>query len=567
MHIVRRDPYTGYLDSMLWIPKRSVNVEALKRALTFELSGRGNQVTTLQLWQETADHLLVPREFWRYNERLFEVVDCRPQAFQPTSISSRIKLDHKTDGDRLVPTGETVQQEALDAMLQARGGILQLACGRGKTVVALELIARLGVPAIVIVDNTTLMGQWRDEINRHLPGVEIGLVEGRHFDWQKPIVLATFQTLSQRAHVLPEEFRRWFGVVIWDEGHHVGAPTFARTADMFYGRRYALTATPRRADGMHVIYDMHIGPVLYKDLTQDLRPRIQFEWTGFELDTNDPQVINATHSSVGEIHMGMLARWFGSHRPRLDYIIDRVQRLREDGRKVLVLSTSVDELVNLLSIWNGMQYLYSEIPLPSARELDQASDPNEWEWKDRLVRPNWTVTKDEDAIYQRLVREPDLSTGDRYKLKALQHLKNVEREMQRRQKQYLQQLLQVNLQSDAGLMIYDVDRDERRRAIHNKSVTFSIMKYGREGLDSKALDTVMVLEPQGQKEWVQQVMGRALRLHTGKKEPLIIFLEDGVGVLIGLCNKLRYHLRKWPVEEGGPYRFEMTGNRPDRGWR
>ena len=567
MRIVRRDPYTGYLDSMLWVPKRSVNVEALKRALTFEISGRGAKVTILQLWQETPDHLLVPREFWRYNEKLFEVVDCRPRTFQRVNITSHIRLDHKLDGGQLVPTGKSVQREALDAMLQARGGILQLSCGSGKTLIALELIARLGVPAIVVMDNTTLIGQWRDEIQRHLPGTEVGLVEGSHFDWQKPIVLATFQTLSQRAYVLPEEFRRWFGVAIWDEGHHVGAPTFARTADMFYGRRYALTATPRRADGMHVVYDMHIGPVLYKDLTQDLRPRIQFEWTGFELDTNDPVVVNATHSSAGEIHLGMLARWFGSYRPRLEYIVNRVRQLRADGRKILVLSTSVDELVNLMAVWNGAQTLYSDIPLPTPQELDPSGDPRDWEWKSRVTRPNWSVTSDEDKLYRRLIKKPALTTNESSKLRVIQYLKDVEREMQKRQKQYLQQLLRDSEQSDAGLMIYDVKRDDRRRAIHEKPVTFSIMKYGREGLDSKALDTVVILEPQGQKEWIQQVMGRALRLYSGKKEPLIIFLEDAVGIVIGLCNKLRYHLRNWPVEEGGPYQFEMTGNRPRRIWR
>jgi superfamily II DNA or RNA helicase len=552
---------------MLWVPKRSVNVEALKRALTFEISGRGAKVTILQLWQETPDHLLVPREFWRYNEKLFEVVDCRPRIFQRVNITSHIRLDHKLDGGQLVPTGRSVQREALDAMLQARGGILQLSCGSGKTLIALELIARLGVPAIVVMDNTTLIGQWRDEIQRHLPGTDVGLVEGSHFDWQKPIVLATFQTLSQRAYVLPEEFRRWFGVAIWDEGHHVGAPTFARTADMFYGRRYALTATPRRADGMHVVYDMHIGPVLYKDLTQDLRPRIQFEWTGFELDTNDPVVVNATHSSAGEIHLGMLARWFGSYRPRLEYIVNRVRQLRADGRKILVLSTSIDELVNLMAVWNGAQTLYSDIPLPTPQELDPSGDPRDWEWKSRVTRPNWSVTSDEDKLYRRLIKKPALTTNESSKLRVIQYLKDVEREMQKRQKQYLQQLLRDSEQSDAGLMIYDVKRDDRRRAIHEKPVTFSIMKYGREGLDSKALDTVVILEPQGQKEWIQQVMGRALRLYSGKKEPLIIFLEDAVGIVIGLCNKLRYHLRNWPVEEGGPYQFEMTGNRPRRIWR
>lgn len=565
MQIVRRNPLLGFLDTMLWCPKGAINAEAIKRALTFEIEDRGNSPTVLRLWAETADHLLVPREFWRYSERLFEVVDCRPQRYRTVNFVSTIKLDHKREGGRLIPTGETVQQAALAAMLAARGGILQLSCGRGKTVIAIEAIARLGMPAIIIVDNTTLLEQWREELNTWLPGVPIGTMEGGISDWNQPIVLATYQTLALHAADLPEEFRRRFGVVIWDEGHHIGAPTFAKTADMFYGRRYALTATPRRADGMHIIYDMHIGPVFYKDLTQELRPRIQFMWTGFNIDLNDEATVRSTHSRSGELHLGMLARHFGGLRPRLQYIVDLIRRLQREGRKTLVLSSSIDELVNLLSLWVNADQLYSDIPLPTPEEVDTDGDPADLVWKVEQIRNNWSVTTEEKEALAFLMAIDTPSSGERFQLRRYQFLLRVEKIMRKRQKAYLEQLLSANLNSDAGLMIFDVERDERRRSIKEKPVTFSIMKYGREGLDSKALDTVIVLEPQKQKEWIQQVMGRALRLYSGKREPLLIIFEDDVGILIGMCNKLRSHLRQWPTDEGGPYRFENIGARP-RSW-
>ena len=566
MQIVRRDPLKGDLDTMLWCPKSTINAEAIKRALTFEIEDRSEVPTVLQLWAETADHLLVPREFWRYSERLFEVIDCRPQRYRHVELVSHIQLDHKKEGNRLVPLNETVQRSALGAMLAAHGGILQLSCGRGKTVIAIEAIVQLHMPAIIIVDNTTLLGQWREELNAWLPGVHVGTVEGGVFDWQQSVVLATYQTLALHAADLPEEFRRYFGTIVWDEGHHIGAPTFAKTADMFYGRRYALTATPHRADGMHIIYDMHIGPVLYKDLTQELRPRIQFRWTGFSIDLNDDAVVRATHSRTGDLHMGMLARYFGNHRPRLQYIVDLVRSLQREGRKTLVLSSSIDELVNLLSLWNNADRLYSDIPLPTVEEVDPDGDPNDLVWKTEQIRPDWIVTTDEKEALDLLMAIHTPSAGERFQLRRYQFLLRVEKMMRRRQKAYLEELLRTSTDSSAGLMIFDVDRDERRRAIKEKSVTFSIMKYGREGLDSRALDTVIVLEPQKQKEWIQQVMGRALRLFSGKREPLIIIFEDDVGVMIGLCNKLRSHLRKWPTDEGGPYRFENVGTRPPRSW-
>ena len=559
MQIVRRDPLTGYLDSMLWIPKSFVNVQGLKRALSPEFPGRGGASTVLQLWQETDNHLLVPREFWRYSEKLFEIVDCRPDNFETIEVTSRITLD-------AIQPEDTTQRDALNALIEARGGILQLRCGAGKTVIALELIARRKVPTIIIVDNTTLMGQWLEEIARHLdvPG-GVGVIEGGKFDWQKPIVLATYQTLAKRSNRITEAFRRRFGIAVWDEGHHTGAPTFARTADMFYGRRYALTATPKRADGFHVIYDMHIGPVLYKNLKQDLKPRIEFLWSGFGVEEKDPYAIAATHSKTGELHLGKLAGYFGNHMPRLRFIIENIRQLRTEGRKVLVLSSSIDSLVNLLSVWNGFDSLFSEIPLPTPKEIDPQGDPTEEDWKKKVTLLDWKLTAEELVQYAKLIKRQDISGTEKSMLRILAYRHRVEKEMRRRQKAYIDKVLRV--ESDAGLMIYDVEREQRRIAIKEKPVTFSIMKYGREGLDSKALDTVIIVDPQAQQGWIQQVMGRALRLSPGKQQPLIIIVEDAVGTIIGMCNKLRKHLRSWPLEDGGPYGYMLTGNRPNGGYR
>ena len=574
MELLKRDPDKGYLDSWLWVPKQYVNVEGTKRALTFTFMEQ-KDVITLSLYKETANHLLLPREFLDVRELQFEVIDARPIPFPKVSIPSNITLD------ALNPK-ETTQRDALAALIRARGGILQLACGKGKTVVALELASRLGTPTLVIVDNTQLMSQWREAIlgngkdRKPLLGLspkDVGLIQGEAFDWQKPIVLATYQTLASRAAFMPEEVRRWFGLIIWDEAHHVAAPTFARSADLFYGYRLGLTATPTRDDGLHVVYDFHLGGVIYKDLKQELRPKIYFMWTGLELDLSDDEVKEGACDKNGELHLSKLATHFGQWKERLEKILAEVRKAVDAGRKVLVLSNSVDELVNLLCMWNQYNKLYTDIPTPTEKEVG-SKVPGMVLSKQQLSN----IARLLPAIREQL-RDPALNPVKRENLtlrrldleqRLRMHLtaKKIATALRNRQKMFLTNLL--SKESDAGLMIYKVKPKQRAEMLRTKKVVFAVSKYGKEGLDEQMLDTIIISEPFSSRNALQQVMGRVLRAKAGKKAPIVIFLEDNIGPIIGLCQKLRRHLREWPVEENGPYEYEMVGH-PQRkrgqGWR
>jgi superfamily II DNA or RNA helicase len=556
MKLVAKKPDRAYICENMWLPKTAINVDGMKGALTFTYVDE-REVKALCLWQETQDHLIVPREFWDQQQvPPFEVVDCRPTYYPSMQFHSVIKLDSKNPH-------ETIQRDALEAMLRSRGGILQLSCGRGKTIIALELIARLGVPALIVVDNSQLLRQWREEITKFLgvPEKEIGLIGDGVFDWQKKIVLATYQTLAQKAATFPQEVRRWFGVTIWDEAHHVAAPTFSRSVDLFYGRRYGLTATPNRPDGMNVLYELHIGPVVYKNLTQNLKPEIYFVWTGMQVDTKDAQVRPMVCDKNGELHLGKLAGYFGQWDTRLNFISTEVRKAANAGRKILVLSNSVDELINLYAMWIGYQK-YTDVPVPTPTEV--GSPVMAVEMDEKKLKRTWARLHATDA---------ELKSGklSPVQMNAKQSLRDVlardidchhawemvQKLLRKRQREYIVGLLEQP--SNAGLLTFKVSVDERQRMLKTKDVIFSIMKYGREGLDKPDLDTVFLCEPMSQKNVLQQVMGRALRELVGKSQPVFIVLEDDIGPMIGMCQVLRKHLREWPVEEGGPYQYNLVG--------
>ncbi len=60
------------------------------------------------------------------------------------------------------------QNDALDSLLSVDNGILNAATAFGKTVVCCYLIAQLKTSTLILVQQTTLMDQWKDSIERFI---------------------------------------------------------------------------------------------------------------------------------------------------------------------------------------------------------------------------------------------------------------------------------------------------------------------------------------------------------------------------------------------------------------
>ena len=57
------------------------------------------------------------------------------------------------------------------------GGLLEIPCGRGKTVMALKILAELKVKTLVIVHKGFLLNQWIERIEQFLPGARVGRIQ------------------------------------------------------------------------------------------------------------------------------------------------------------------------------------------------------------------------------------------------------------------------------------------------------------------------------------------------------------------------------------------------------
>jgi superfamily II DNA or RNA helicase len=100
---------------------------------------------------------------------------------------------------------------------------------------------------INLLQNVKAGGLFRDP-RTSLIAENIGVIKADLFDINKPIVMASMQTLHKRLHLIPENH---FDVVVGDECHLFMAVSYKKSLDHFKPKlRLLLTATPHRLDGM-----------------------------------------------------------------------------------------------------------------------------------------------------------------------------------------------------------------------------------------------------------------------------------------------------------------------------
>jgi superfamily II DNA or RNA helicase len=546
MYFLKREPHTTYIDENVWVPKRD-GYKALVAALTFETR---DGVEPVCVCRTTPHHIVVPRFFDLTNEPLTATIDLRPNTYEDVPYISSIKLDAK------VPN-KTTQQDAVSAFIQSNGGMLHLACGKGKTVISLEIAARMRVPVLIMAHTKQLIVQWLDTINNFLklPGDrEIASTgnNGRIVHPERPIHILTYQHVYGM-HLTRQEIER-YGLIIYDEAHHVGARTFSRTADMFPGKRLGLTATPKRSDGMDVLNSMHLGPILYKDLSQPLTPEIHLYQTGITHDETGTTFRAAALDKRGEIHHRRLASYVGNRKERVDHTITLLEQLHGAGKNILVISQSIRTLFNLFAAWNCKKKT-GELPaalyLPNAPDTESnahtlskreiSKKESRLDFLSNAIKSNANPIKTANYVKERdSIRE------------LLAKNKEEEMSLKAQTKAYVtaaKKLMEGELH--AGLLTRLTKQKQMRSMLHDYSIVFSIDHYGIESMDKAVLDTVVLCDPIPRKENLQQLVGRLLRVH-GDKQPLFIAMFDNLTEHQRLLKKMRSVFLRWPLEEGGP---------------
>ena len=162
-------------------------------------------------------------------------------------------------------TPRPYQAEALVAWERQRSqGVVVLPTGAGKSQLGVMAIEKKQRSALVIAPTLDLVRQWHGLL-RATFGVPVGVIGGGEHDVQDLTV-----TTYDSAYLHMENVGARFGLVIFDECHHLPGETYALAARQCLAPfRLGLTATPERADGRETVLDSLIGPIAYRrDITE-----------------------------------------------------------------------------------------------------------------------------------------------------------------------------------------------------------------------------------------------------------------------------------------------------------
>jgi superfamily II DNA or RNA helicase len=211
-----------------------------------------------KLLQSDDKNILLPRgflskliDFLNENSMKFELIDERIK-LEEIKLESSVKLfDY--------------QNKAIDDLVVSENGILVAPSGSGKTIIGIDLIAKLKQPALILVHKKQIFNQWLERIEHFLniPKREIGQLASNKKKVGDKITVAMVQTLNKMSDF--KNIFDKFGIIIVDECHHMPARMFRNVITKFRPYYlYGLTATPERKNNDEELIFIYLGEILHK---------------------------------------------------------------------------------------------------------------------------------------------------------------------------------------------------------------------------------------------------------------------------------------------------------------
>jgi len=244
------------------------------------------------------------------------------------SINIKFKYD-------LRDNQKPVVEKYLEVAKDIGGGIISVPCGFGKTVIALYLLAALGKKALVIVHKEFLMDQWKERIEFFLPDAKIGKIQGKVIKSEGfDIVLGMLQSISMRDY--DDKVFSDFGMVIYDECHHLGAEVFSRSL-LKVNCQYTLglSATPTRTDGLSKVFEWFLGDIVY---LIKKREQEHVKVKMIEYYTEDEKYSDIKFNFKGQVNSPAMINNICAYEPRSLIILKEIEECIKENRKILILS-------------------------------------------------------------------------------------------------------------------------------------------------------------------------------------------------------------------------------------
>ena len=230
------------------------------------------------------------------------------------------------------------------------GGLFELPCAYGKTVLALYVIAKLKKKTLIIVHKEFLLNQWVERISEFLPNAKIGRVQGQKIDIDdKDIVICMLQSLSMKEY--PASLFSSFGFSIIDEVHHISSEVFSNSLFKIVTKyNLGLSATMERKDGTTKVFKMFLGNVLFKgkrDESQNVTVR------AIEFSVNDDEFNEVKYDYRGNPMFSTMISKLCAYNRRSEFILNVLTDL--------LIENNDQQIMILAHNKNLLQYLHDAI--------------------------------------------------------------------------------------------------------------------------------------------------------------------------------------------------------------
>jgi len=292
------------------------------------------------------------------------------------------KLKLGDDCNRLIFKGKLreIQEEVINNYIKAaldplkKGGIISVPCGFGKTIMAIYIACYFKKKTLFISHKDFLNQQFINTAKLFAPDATIGIIKQKKVDIiDKDIVIASLQSLAIRDYDI--NIFKQFGLVIFDECHHLAAEVFCRALQkMNIPLTLGLSATLDRKDGLKKVFEWYLGKSVYKFKNKkdiDLIVQIH-KYYETSSDYSEVKLI-----FNGKVNIAGMVNNICNYKPRTLYIINIILTLlkNEPNRKLLVLSerrNHLNEIENLLK-FNDLNDIGYYVGGMATKDLDISS--------------------------------------------------------------------------------------------------------------------------------------------------------------------------------------------------
>ena len=410
------------------------------------------------------------------------------------------------------------------------GGIITVSCGQGKTYMAINISTLINQKTLILVHTSVLLDQWVDRIKYFIPNAKIGIIQGKRFDIEnKDFVIAMLQTIirskSEENSFKEEDFKS-FGLTIYDEAHHMAAPSFSKAFPIISSKyNLGLSATPKRSDNLQNIFYWNIGPTSFESFTNDkfaIVKNINFT------DDNYVEKYNWKGSiDLHKLHLQIIDNDF-----RNNMIVKQLVHLSKKGRQILVLSKMINHLRILKTNFCKKKY-YKNYPREIIFEICKKKKINKKSFSLICSFIKIPITSGyyiggmkqsvDQSVNSKTHKELDkliFDNIDKIKIEYLKYIYNKNNKL--RKKINLNREDKINIVEESNIEIEIDNNIESLEKSAKSDILFASYQLVSEGTDIPTLNTLIMTTP---KKQIQQVVGRILRAKT-EFTPLIIDIAD-----------------------------------------